>query len=442
MRWRVGALAIPLTLVGLAAAAQGPASLPLSSDSLGANSTPPPRTVTPPGSYALSIDGDFELGGFVFRDGYPFLHNDGGPTWGNTALGLDALVSTTPGFPYNFNGRDNTAIGLGALGNNTTGYNNTATGMDALRHNTEGGDNTAVGVFALRYNTLGIWNTATGVRAMEFSSGVGDFPSGGFNTAIGVEALQNNSAGYRNTATGVWALEANETGSDNTATGMGALRLNTSGDQNTAAGYQALRNNTEGSRNIGLGYGAGSNNNTGTDNVWIMHFGDESGTEANTLRIGEDTGTGYWELNRAFVSGIQNAVLTGAEQDVCVDVEDQLGPCSLSSRRFKEEIRELGDASAGLLALRPVLFSYKAEVKEGHAAEHFGLIAEEVAEVFPQLVSTDKDGRPFTVRYDLLTPLLLNELQKQHRRVEIQGWLMGLMFLATVALTVGRWRSG
>ena len=119
-----------------------------------------------------------------------------------------------------------------------------------------------------------------------------------------------------------------------------------------------------------------------------------------------------------------------------------MGLCSISSRRFKEQIRDLGDASAGLLAPRPVLFKYKPSVKGDAALEQFGLIAEEVAEVFPQLVSTDKEGRPFTVRYDLLTPMLLNEFRKQHRQVRQQSWLVGTMLVAGRALTVGRWRLG
>ncbi len=306
---------------------------------------PSPRMVTPPGSYALSIDGDFELGGFVFKEGYPFLHNEGGYASRNTALGLDALASVTPGVPYGGSGKSNTALGFEALANNTSGRRNTG-----------------VGTLSLRSNTEGISNTANGAHA-----------------------LSSNTEGYKNTANGSFALSSNITGSNNTA----------------------------------LGSAAGGLNTTGSNNIWIANYGSAAGaTESNTLRIGEGTGTGFFQQNRAFISGIRNATLSGSgEHTVCVDDNDQLGVCSPSSARFKRDIREMGEASTGLEALRPVIFRYRPEVKEDAEPEQYGLIAEEVAEIYPHLVSTDAEGKPFAVRYDLLAPLLLNELQQAQDRI-------------------------
>lgn len=402
MRFRLSVVVLLTVLVSTALVAQSERSEfePLLADSVGSSDPPPPRTVTPPGSYDLSIDGDFNLGGFVFKDGYPFLHNDGGATYRNTALGVDALISTTPGFPDPF-----------------LGVRNTAVGHSALEYNTRGFENTAIGASALEYNTTGYWNTATGSRA-----------------------LRSNITGWENTANGAYALESNTDGDRNTAFGVFALHYNTMGYFNTAIGALSLTLNTTGDRNLALGYSAGFSNSTGSDNILIASSG---GNQSNTLRIGEGTGTGQFQQDRAFISGIHNATLNGMnEHPVCVDDDDQLGVCSESSARFKSEIAEMGSLSTSLLDLRPVVFQYKPEAKKGPRPMEYGLIAEEVAEVFPHLVRYDDEGKPLTLRYDLLTPLLLNELQKQNRQNQVQWALMGLMFLATVALTVGRWRFG
>lgn len=354
---------------------------------------PPPQTITPPGYYSLSIDGDFDLGGYVFKDGYPLLHNDGGVAYGNTALGIDALISSTPGASSpsgDISAFNNTALGAGALKYTTSGYANTASGARALLLNTTGYFNTATGASALRENTEGFNNTAHGAYAMF-----------------------DNTTGYRNVALGKNALSSNTSGHRNSATGDNALLSNTEGSRNTASGSEALRQNTTGSRNTGIGFQAGSVNSTGSNSIWIGAVGSD---ESNTLRIGDGTGTGNFQQNRAFISGIQDATLSGiGEQDVCVDDNDQIGPCSLSSLRFKRDVRDMGTASTRLFELRPVVFRYTPEIKDDAVGEQFGLIAEEVAEVYPALVTTDAQGRPFTVRHDLLAPLLLNELQKVRR---------------------------
>ncbi len=373
---------------------------------------PPPRTVTPPGAYALSIDDAFDLGGFVFRDGSPFLHNDGGALFSNTALGVDALISSTPGVPSYYNGATNTAVGALALRDNTTGFQNTGSGASALLFNSTGSRNTANGAYALEFNTTGDLNTGVGALALVLNT------TGFYNTASGALALSSNTTGRANTANGTNALIGNTTGSLNTASGAYALLSNTTGNLNTASGTGALQLNSTGSRNTALGYFAGFANSTGTDNILIASYG---ANESNTLRIGEGTGTGIFEQSRAFISGIRG-ITTGSANaiPVLIDSSGQLGTIS-SSRRFKEEIRDMGEASAGLAELRPVTFRYKRAFENGDKPMRYGLIAEEVAEVFPDLVAYDADGRPEAILDHLLVPLLLNEIQKRQRESVAQA---------------------
>lgn len=381
---------------------------------------PLPAAVTPPGSYALSIDGDFELGGFVFQGGYAFLHNDGGVAAGNTALGLGALVSLTlSGFSY---GLRNTALGQAALTYTTTGYDNTAVGSGAMEQNTGGLRNTAIGTYALRDNTTGLANMAAGAYALSYNT------TGGNNTAAGYLALASNTTGGGNTATGMRALWANTTGQQNVASGLGALSGNTTGQKNAALGYGALALNTTGSYNTGLGHGAGHNNRVGSSNVWINSYGYDPGgdgvpAEDHTLRIGNGTGSeAPMLLARAFISGISGVTLAMTEPPVCIDAEtDQLGLCNASSARFKEGVREVGEEGAGVLGLHPVRFRYTEEFAgPGERPVLYGLVAEEVAELFPGLVTRDEEGRPSSVLYSGLVPLLLSELQRQERTVTTQ----------------------
>lgn len=405
MRWNVGAALALSLLVGTALTAQPRARPgaeaprePLVAGTLGTRQPPTPRTVTPPGEYALSIDGAFELGGYVFRDGHPFLHNDGGTDAGNTALGIDALISLTTGDPDPTSGLGNTAVGFTALVNTTSGSSNTAVGTCALYQNT------------------------TGSR----------------NVALGAAALLDNESGSFNTANGTSALFSNSTGDYNTAVGYSALFANLSGDYNTAVGAAALFN-TEGSRNSALGYRAGVYNSTGSDNIWIGSFGYD---ESNTLRIGGGTGTGEFQQKRAFISGIRD-VTTGQSDaiPVLIDSDGQLGTAS-SSQRFKDEIRDMGKASEGLGELRPVTFRYREPFADGSRPLRYGLIAEEVAEVFPELVAYDDEGRPEAVFYRFLTPMLLNELQKHRWEVLFHRWTLGAMLVLGIALTARRYRGG
>ena len=244
--------------------------------------------------------------------------------------------------------------------------------------------------------------------------------TGVLNTAIGSQALTRNVVGDRNTAVGARALFYNTTIAAN------------AGHFNTALGDRALYSNTTGDRNLALGFTAGFYSETGSDNIWIGHYGVNG--DNNTLRIGKGTGTGNGQQNRAFVSGIFGATVDGAtDVPVLVDANDQLGTMT-SSRRFKRDINDIGAASKGLLDLRPISFRYKREDGRAEGSLRFGLVAEEVAEVFPELVVLDEQGEPYTVRYHLLSSLLLNELQRQHRRTVMQGWLMAAMLLAGLGL--------
>jgi hypothetical protein len=249
----------------------------------------------------------------------------------------------------------------------------------------------------------GSGNTFLGPNAGNFMN------SGSGNTATGATALLNGTTGGVNTVSGYQAMYNNTGGSANTATGAFALFTNTAGGTNTAIGRAALYFST-GDRNIGIGSQGGYSLTTGSDNIDIGNLG--VAAEGNTIRIGASAQT------RAFIAGIRG-VTTGAANAVAVliDSNGQLGTGN-SSRRYKFDIASMGDATDGLMRLRPVTFRYLAH--GNNAPLQYGLIAEEVAEVYPELVAGDKEGQPETVMYQFLAPMLLNELQKEHRRNDEQ----------------------
>jgi hypothetical protein len=355
---------------------------------------------------------------------------DGGYPGGNTAEGQDALLSLTSGL-YN------TASGLYSLRALTGGSFNTAFGAGALLLNT-GNENTAIGAGALLSNTTGASNTATGESALFFNT------TGNANTAIGANALVNNVDGDSNTANGNGALASNTTGNfnaaigasallnntiggRNTAIGRSALSLTTTGNFNTANGYQALVNNTTGNFNIALGQGAGSRLTTGDSNIDIGAFGFPG--ESATIRIGEGQ-------TKTFIAGIRGATVVGGVP-VVIDGAGQLGTI-VSSKRFKKEIQPMEKASEAILALKPVTFHYKSDATN---TPQFGLIAEEVAEVNPDLVVRDENGEIYTVRYDAVNAMLLNEFLKAHRKAQQQEATITQLkkdFRATVAQLTAR----
>jgi hypothetical protein len=308
---------------------------------------------------------------------------DGGYPNGNTAEGTNALFRLT-------SGNLNTAVGLNALYHNTIGNYNTANGANALISNTTGGLNTANGVNALYRNTVGARNTATGVEALLSNT------TGTNNTANGISALYTNTTGTYNTASGRQALYSNTRGDFNTANGVNALLSNTLGGSNTACGVSALEFNTLGERNTALGFGAGVNVTTANN---VISIGTSGANQSNSCYIGNIFGA---------------TIEPGSATAVGVDINGKLGTF-LSSKRFKEEIKPMDKASEALLALRPVTFRYK-DYKE--SPPQFGLIAEEVAEVNPDLVVRDGKGEIYTVRYEAVNAMLLNEFLKEHRKVE------------------------
>jgi hypothetical protein len=231
------------------------------------------------------------------------------------------------------------------------------------------------------------------------------------NAAMGEGALLSNTTASNNAAMGYLALENNTTGIVNAAVGAWALQNNTTGVANAAVGSGALGNNINGSGNIALGSGSGINLTSGYNNIYIGNNG--VATEIGAIHLGDPS-----THTATYIAGI-NGVTVSSGVPVLINSSGQLGTI-LSSRRFKEEIRDMSDASSRLLRLRPVTFRYKPEYQKGERALQYGLIAEEVAEVFPDLVQYSETGQANTVYYHLLTPMLLNEFQKQHRTIAEQ----------------------
>jgi hypothetical protein len=323
-----------------------------------------------------------------------------GPTTMDVIIDMNGFYAAPSDVNYN------TAIGTGTLESNTTGDSNTAIGFEALLSNTTGYNNTASGADALQDNTTGVGNTACGVGAL------GSNTTGTSNTASGSSALGSNTTGSANIAGGYAALAGNTTGSYNTASGFWALIGNTIGSDNTASGLQALFSNTTGSGNIALGYDAAFYAPAGNSNsIYIGSQGTGSDL-GGTIQIGtEGTQTGG-----TYIAGIYGATAASGSE-VYVTSSGQLGTV-LSSGRFKEQITDMGDSSSKLLQLRPVNFFYKPEYDDGSHLLQYGLIAEEVAKVYPEMVAYGNDGQILTVKYQLLPPMLLNEAQKQHAEVQ------------------------
>ena len=314
---------------------------------------------------------------------------DGGYPGNNTAEGTNALFNLTTG-------ANNTAVGFAALISNTTGNNNTATGIGALASNTIGNDNTANGLGALLHDTTGSDNTALGFEALLVNT------TGFQNAANGWRALFANTTGFHNTADGFIALSSNTTGNHNTADGDEALTGNTTGNFNTTCGAHSLIHNTTGSGNTILGFDTGNSITTAN----------------NVICIGENV-AGANVSNSCFIGNIFGATVT-AGISVFINSSGQLGTLT-SSRRFKEEIRPMDQASNALFSLKPVTFRYKKEIDPAGASQ-FGLVAEDVEKVNPDLVVRDKEGKSYSIRYDQVNAMLLNEFLKEHKAfIEEQG---------------------
>ena len=340
----------------------------------------------------------FMLGCFAFSPQMQALSPppDGGYPNGNTAEGDSALAGLTTGsfnsaFGFlsllsNGSASFNTGVGAGALLLNSASEN-TATGAGALFSTTSGGDNAADGAFALFSNVDGLRNNAVGSNALVLHT------TGNFNNAVGAFALSSDTSGVSNDAFGDGALSSNTTGLNNTAARDSALTFNTTGNANTAFGFAALLHNTTGIGNIALGFDAGINVTTANNVTCINH-------------VGQNVSSTTWVSN---VFGV--ATQSGTTAPVIVSDSGQLGTV-VSSERFKKDIATMDKASEAILSLRPVTFHYKTDTK---STPQFGLIAEDVAKVNPSLVIPDKEGKPYTVRYDQVNAMLLNEFLKEHK---------------------------
>jgi trimeric autotransporter adhesin len=315
----------------------------------------------------------------------------------NTATGAGALFSNTTG-------SDNTANGAFALFSNTA-TGNTAIGSNALLNNTTGGTleniqgtnvgpNVAVGWQTLESNTVASANTAVGYQALQsFTTGPVGFEQVGLCTAVGFRALANATGdGFANSAFGYQALYNNSDGFGNTAIGLQALLSNTTGSSNVAIGNNALSNNTEGADNTAVGFNAGASVTTASNVICIGAFGQNVD-------------------NSCFIANIFDAT-SASGIGVFVNSSGQLGTTT-SSLRFKEKIEPMNQNSEALFALKPVTFRYKKEIDQV-GIRQFGLVAEEVEKLNPDLVVRDKEGKPYSVRYDQINAMLLNEFLKEH----------------------------
>jgi len=391
-----------------------------------------------------TADGQLALGGLttgMYNSAfgiYSLLSNDAANF--NTGMGAGTLLSNTAS--------ENTAIGAGGLLSNTTGARNAASGAFALFNNTEGNDNTATGDRALFGNTTASGNTAYGSFAL------GANTTGGLNTAVGAVTLPNNTIGNENTGIGLNALFSNTEGNNNTAVGRAAMGGNTIGGNNTAIGWFALEqggvlNTAVGSQALRSNTG-GLSTAVGDQALFSSTTGGPFGLQANT-GVGDsalfDCTTGYWNVAVGYsaghdlVDGHGNVYIgqgvgaaAGSENDttyirnvydsvanaraVYVNADNKIGTLQ-SSRRYKNEIKPMAESSEVLFALKPVTFRYKKEIDRSGALS-FGLIAEEVAETSPDLITRDRDGKPETVRYEAVNAMMLNEFLKEHKKVEEQ----------------------
>lgn len=316
------------------------------------------------------------------------------------AYGITDIVLDLNGYFIPQSSSTSTALGTGA---SNVGPANTAVGFDTLQLNA-GTSNTGVGSYALSANSSGNNNVAVGANALLANA------LGSSNTAVGTQAMLNNLVGNDNTSVGFSSMAANTEGSENVAFGAASLWDNVTGDYNTAVGTDALYDLTSGSWNIALGYQAGNQITTGANNIDIGHTGNAN--DSGVIRIGTLS-----SQTSTYIAGISSATISGVP--VLINGSGQLG-ISTSSERFKTDIANIGDSSDALMQLRPVSFRYRPEITEDSMRLHYGLIAEEVENLYPELVMDGPDGRPFSLAYQELPALLLNELQKQHRLLELQ----------------------
>jgi hypothetical protein len=367
-----------------------------SSGNVGIGTTTPVAKLEVNGN--MMVDGNINVTGSIQAgsSGPVFQVPNNGTS--NLGIGLGAMQ-------LNPTGSGNTGVGDNSLSANSTGGQNTALGTNALKANSSASGNTAIGWNALASNTLAAGNTAVGYNALSSNT------VGTSNTAFGFNAMPSNISGSNNLAIGSAAMDASQSGSDNTAVGNGALNASVSGAGNTAIGINALVQSLN-SNNIAIGLSAGNQLVNGSNNIYIANAG--ANTESGVIRIGT---AGL--QSTAFIAGVRGTT-TGAANaiPVMIDSNGQLGTMS-SSARFKEDIHDMGEASDRLFDLRPVTFRYKQHYSDGSQPIEYGLIAEEVEQVYPDLVVRSNDGQIETVQYQKLTPLLLNEVKKLNKQNQV-----------------------
>jgi hypothetical protein len=353
---------------------------------------------------------------------------------GNTGLGVNALNSVNPAVGIN-----NTAVGINALTADTGGFYNVAVGSGALANNTTGNFNMAIGAEALNQNNAN-FNLAIGFR-VAFQNTTGNHLTGigaaamrnntiaGFNTAIGADALRENTTSEFNVVVGDSALTAfnGTTTNDGANTALGSIALNalTSGQENVAVGRRAHEFATSGSNNVIVGWRAGDGLTTGDGNIFLgSQAGSNEGPDvSDVICLGSrgDTNGGESTPNRTYIGNIVGVSTGGPAPSVpvIIDQDGQLGTV-VSSRRFKEDITPMDQASEAILKLKPVTFHYKNRDVKNDKTPQFGLIAEDVEQVNRDLVVYGKDGKLWTVRYDAVDVMLLNEFLKEHKKVDEQ----------------------
>ena len=326
---------------------------------------------------------------------------------GNTATGAAALL-------LNSSGTRNSAFGTEALAFNGSSFGadyNDAFGAFALFNNVDGFSNNAMGDSALFENIHGLQNTAIGDLALALNDTTGN-GTANYNTAVGAEALYNNTDGDSNNAIGVQALGSNTEGFFNQAMGVQALGSNVDGEVNVAIGDSALSSNVHGSFNTVVGWDAGLTAE-GDDNIYIGATSADGVTnESGIVRIGDPN-----FVVACYIAGIVGQTATSGSP-ILIDANGKLGTLT-SSARFKDDIKAMDKTSESILALKPVTFRYKQEIDPAGSPQ-FGLVAEDVEKVNPALVARDNQGKPYTVRYDAVNAMLLNEFLKEHRKVQEQ----------------------
>ena len=330
--------------------------------------------------------------GNLTRSGSLFLHE------ASSSVFLGPLAGSAN------SGSFNSAFGAAALDANTTASNNSSFGYDSLGVNSTGSQNSAFGALTLDANTLGNNNSAFGYASLSANA------TGLQNSAFGTFALDGNTTASDNSAFGYGSLGANSTGHQNSAFGSLALDANTTEHFNSAFGSAALGSLTSGDTNIAVGRNAGIFLQTGSNNIYIGNAGLTA--ESGKIRIGLSAHT------ETFIEGIDGNTATGGVA-VLINSSNELHTL-VSSARFKQDVHEMGPSSEVLMHLRPVTFRYRANLVGEGGGREYGLIAEEVAEVAPELVALDAEGQPYSVRYHVLPAMLLNEVQKQQRTIEAQ----------------------